>query len=63
MSEYGLLMLSVGLSYGVLENPLYSVLVVVFLIVNVAAPLVTGRVFRVPSHYGDRKGRPEIKGW
>jgi Kef-type K+ transport system membrane component KefB len=63
MSEYGLLMLSVGLAYGVLENPLYSVLVVVFLLVNVAAPLVTGRVFKIPVYYGDRKGRSDIKGW
>jgi Kef-type K+ transport system membrane component KefB len=63
MSEYGLLMLSVGLAYGVLANPLYSVLVVVFLIVNVAAPLVTGRVFKIPVYYGDRKGRSDIKGW
>jgi Kef-type K+ transport system membrane component KefB len=63
MSEYGLLMLSVGLAYGVLGNPLYSVLVVVFLVVNVASPMVTGRVFRIPSYHGDRKGRSEIKGW
>ena len=63
MSEYGLLMLSVGLSAGVLENPLYSVLVFVFLIVNMAAPMVTGRVFKIPSYYGDRKGRSEIRGW
>ena len=63
MSEYGLLMLSVGLSAGVLENPLYSVLVFVFLIVNMAAPMVTGRVFRIPSYYGDRKSRSEIRGW
>ena len=63
MSEYGLLMLSVALAYGVLANPLYSVLVIVFLIVNMAAPLVTGRVFRMPSPPGDRKGRSEIKGW
>jgi Kef-type K+ transport system membrane component KefB len=63
MSEYGLLMLSVALAAGVLANPLYSVLVVVFLVVNVGAPLVTGRVFRLPSYSGDRKGRSEIKGW
>ncbi|HMA05425.1 MAG TPA: cation:proton antiporter [Methanomicrobiales archaeon] len=63
MSEYGLLMLSVGLAYGVLANPLYSVLVAVFLIVNVAAPLVTGRVFRLPSYSGGSMGRSEIKGW
>jgi Na+:H+ antiporter len=63
MSEYGLLMLSVGLSAGVLVNPLYSVLVFVFLIVNMAAPMVTGRVFKIPSYSGDRKGRSEIRGW
>jgi Na+:H+ antiporter len=63
MSEYGLLMLSVGLAAGVLGNSLYSVLIMVFLIVNVAAPLVMGRVFRIPSYYGDRKSRSEIRGW
>ena len=63
MSEYGLLMLSAALAAGVLGNPLYSILVVVFIIVNIGAPLVTGRVFRIPSYYGDRKGSSEIKGW
>jgi hypothetical protein len=63
MSEYGLLMLSVALAAGVLANPLYSVLVVVFLVVNVGAPLVTGRLFKLSSYSGDRKGRSEIKGW
>jgi len=64
MSEYGLLMLSAALAAGVLANPLYSVLVVVFLIVNVGAPLVTGRLFRLPTYSGgDRRTRSEIKGW
>jgi Kef-type K+ transport system membrane component KefB len=63
MSEYGLLMLSIALAAGVLGNPLYSVLVLVFLIVNVAAPLVTGRVFKIPVYSGDRGGRSEIRGW
>ena len=64
MSEYGLLMLSVALAAGVLENPLYSVLVVVFLVVNVGAPLVTGRLFKIPTYSGgDRRTRTEIKGW
>ncbi|MDD1660895.1 MAG: hypothetical protein LUQ49_00345, partial [Methanomicrobiales archaeon] len=63
MSEYGLLMLSIALAAGVLGNPLYSVLVMVFLVVNVAAPLVMGRVFNIPVYYGDRKSRTEIRGW
>ena len=63
MSEYGLLMLSIALAAGVLGNPLYSVLVLVFLIVNIAAPLVMGKVFRIPVYSGDRGGRSEIKGW
>ncbi len=63
MSETGLLMLSAGLAAGVLANPLYSVLVMVFLLVNLGAPLVTGRIFRIPSYSGDRKGRAEIPGW
>jgi len=64
MSEYGLLMLSAALAAGVLGNPLYSVLVMVFLIVNVGAPLVTGRLFKLPTYGGgDRRTRSEIKGW
>jgi Kef-type K+ transport system membrane component KefB len=63
MSEYGLLMLSVGLSLGALTGALYSVLVMVFLVVNMVAPLVTGRAFRIPSDHGDRKSRTEIRGW
>ena len=62
MSEYGLLMLSIALAAGVLGNPLYSVLVMVFLVVNVAAPLVTGRVFKIPVYAGDRRSRSEIRG-
>jgi Kef-type K+ transport system membrane component KefB len=63
MSEYGLLMLAIALAAGFLGNPLYSVLVMVFLIVNVVAPLVMGRVFRIPSYYGEWKGKSEIRGW
>jgi len=63
MSEYGLLMLSIALAAGALANPLYPVLVLVFLVVHMLAPMVTGRMFRIPVYYGDRKGRSEIKGW
>jgi Kef-type K+ transport system membrane component KefB len=63
MSEYGLLMLSIALAAGVLGNPLYSVLVLVFLVLNMAAPLLMGRVFKIPVYSGDRGGRSEIKGW
>jgi Kef-type K+ transport system membrane component KefB len=47
MSEYGLLMLSLGVSYGALTEADYSVLVVVFLIVNVLTPVMMGILFRV----------------
>jgi len=63
MSEYGLLMLAIALAAGALGNPLYSVLVMVFLVVNMAAPLVMGRVFKIPVYSGDRGGRSEIRGW
>jgi Kef-type K+ transport system membrane component KefB len=63
MSEYGLLMLAIALAAGVLGNPLYSVLVLVFLVVNMAAPILMGRVFKIPVYSGDRKSRSEIRGW
>jgi Kef-type K+ transport system membrane component KefB len=47
MSEYGLLMISLGMSYGVLTEALYSTLIVIFLIVNVTAPVATNLLFRV----------------
>ena len=55
MSEYGLLMLSIGVGYGVLTPALYSVLIVVFLLVNILAPILAIRLFRIPSR-SDRRG-------
>ena len=45
MSEYGLLMLGIGLTYLVLDPAMYSVLVVVFLAANILAPLFIGAAF------------------
>jgi len=56
MSEYGLLMLSIGVGYGVLTPALYSVLIVVFLLVNILAPILAIRLFRSPSPRSDRRG-------
>lgn len=56
MSEYGLLMLSIGVGYGVLTPALYSVLIVVFLLVNILAPILAIRLFRIPSPRSDRRG-------
>jgi Kef-type K+ transport system membrane component KefB len=58
MSEYGLLMLSLGVSYGVLTQVDYSVFIVIFLMVNVLAPLAITLLFRgapVSSHRGRRR--------
>ncbi|MDD1674927.1 MAG: cation:proton antiporter, partial [Methanomicrobiales archaeon] len=46
MSEYGLLMLSLGVTYGVLTQVDYSVFVVIFLVVNVLSPLAITLLFR-----------------
>jgi Kef-type K+ transport system membrane component KefB len=56
MSEYGLLMLSIGVDYGVLTPALYSVLIVVFILVNILAPMLAIRLFRIPSPRSDRRG-------
>ena len=56
MSEYGLLMLSIGVDYGVLTTAMYSVLIVVFLLVNILAPMLAIRLFRIPSARSDRRG-------
>ena len=56
MSEYGLLMLAIGVDYGVLTPALYSVLIVVFLLVNILAPMLAIRLFRIPSPRSDRRG-------
>jgi Kef-type K+ transport system membrane component KefB len=56
MSEYGLLMLSIGVEYGVLTTALYSVLIVIFLIVNILAPMLAIRLFQIPSPRSDRRG-------
>lgn len=45
MSEYGLLMLGIGITYHVLDSTIYSILVVIFLVMNVLAPILIGMVF------------------
>lgn len=45
MSEYGLLMLGIGLTYLVLDPAMYSILVVVFLVANLLAPVFIGIAF------------------
>jgi Kef-type K+ transport system membrane component KefB len=45
MSEYGLLMLGIGLAYNALDGPIYSLLVVVFLLVSMLGPGIIGLVF------------------
>ncbi len=45
MSEYGLLMLGIGLTYNALDGPIYSLLVVVFLLASMLGPGIIGLVF------------------
>jgi Kef-type K+ transport system membrane component KefB len=47
MSEYGLLMLGIGITSLVLDSATYSILVVIFLIMNVIAPVLIGFLFGV----------------
>jgi Kef-type K+ transport system membrane component KefB len=47
MSEYGLLMLGIGITFLVLDNTTYSILVVIFLLMNVIAPVLIGALFGV----------------
>jgi len=45
MSEYGLLMLGIGITYNVLDSTIYSILIVIFLVMNILAPILIGLVF------------------
>ncbi|MDD1678033.1 MAG: cation:proton antiporter [Methanomicrobiales archaeon] len=47
MSEYGLLMLGIGITSMVLDGATYSLFVVIFLIMNVIAPVLIGLLFGV----------------
>ncbi|MDD1675676.1 MAG: cation:proton antiporter [Methanomicrobiales archaeon] len=57
MSEYGLLMLGIGITYQVLDSATYSILVVIFLIMNVIAPVLIGLVFGVSPQRSRGKQR------
>jgi Kef-type K+ transport system membrane component KefB len=51
MSEYGLLMLGIGITTLILDSATYSILVVIFLIMNVIAPVLIGLLFGIsPQH-------------
>lgn len=47
MSEYGLLILSLGIGYQILDQTLYSIFVVIFLIVNLLSPLIIKMIFGI----------------
>jgi Kef-type K+ transport systems, membrane components len=47
MSEYGLLMLGIGITALVLDSVTYSILVMIFLIMNVITPVLIGLFFGV----------------
>jgi Kef-type K+ transport system membrane component KefB len=47
MSEYGLLMLGIGITYQMLDSATYSILVVIFLAMNILAPVIIGLIFGV----------------
>jgi Kef-type K+ transport system membrane component KefB len=53
MSEYGLLILSLGLTtYGIIDQTLYSIFVVIFLIVNILSPVAFKLLYGLsPNEY------------
>lgn len=57
MSEYGLLMLGIGISYNVLDKTNYSMFVVIFLLINIVAPIIAGIFFGGSSMRISRKRR------
>jgi Kef-type K+ transport system membrane component KefB len=62
MSEYGLWVLSLGISLQILDTTLYSIFVAIFLIVNVLTPFIIKSIFAMqPSAY--YKKNWEHKGW
>jgi Kef-type K+ transport system membrane component KefB len=55
MSEYGLLMLGIGITSLVLDRTTYSIFVVIFLILNVIAPVLIGLLFGIsPQRFHTR---------
>ncbi|MCX6818686.1 MAG: cation:proton antiporter, partial [Candidatus Aenigmarchaeota archaeon] len=60
MSEYGLLMLSIGLTFSVVSNTLYSVFLTVFLLINILSPLFIKLMFRIKPHYGKNWGKKGV---
>jgi Kef-type K+ transport system membrane component KefB len=57
MSEYGLLMLGIGITSLMLDSQTYSILVVIFLIMNVIAPVLIGLLFGVRPHQSRTRHR------
>jgi Kef-type K+ transport system membrane component KefB len=57
MSEYGLLMLGIGITSLMLDSQTYSILVVIFLIINVIAPVLIALLFGVSPH--PSRSRPQ----
>jgi len=49
MSEYGLLIMSIGIAYKVLDVTFYSVFVIIFLLINIFSPFVVKMVFKIKS--------------
>ena len=47
MSEYGLLILSLGIGYGVLDQTLYSIFVIIFLAINLLSPFILKLLFGI----------------
>jgi len=61
MSEYGLVILSIGITFNVVSNNFYSVFVVVFLLINIISPLFIKLMFRLrPSAYKKNWGKKGV---
>lgn len=46
-SAYGLFLVSLGLSYGLIDNAFYSIFVVVFLLIDILSPFITTLFFKL----------------
>lgn len=52
MSEYGLLIMNIGIMYRVLDASLYSAFVIIFLLINISSPFVMKMAFKIkPMNY------------
>lgn len=59
MSEYGLWALSLGITYSVIDNHMYSIFVIIFLIVNIFSPFIVKALFKLNNFYRKSWSKPQ----